>query len=64
MKVLKPLYKNETDEDIAYSCRCYCNVEAQNYSTGKQGAWWPGDCGCTCAAGNVTNHNKNSEVVG
>lgn len=64
LKVVAPMYKKEVTDDVAFSCRCYCNVQAQNHSTGKSGAWWPGDCGCACAPGNVRNHNSNSAVVG
>jgi len=58
MVVVNPLFRKDDKEDVAYNCRCICNVELGNKDDGKAWTWLPwNSCGCAC---NSTTANRTA----
>lgn len=61
MKRIDPLFKKVNEEDMAFNCNCYCNVEHDLHSEGKSWTWLPWNtCGCGCYG---TDNSKGNSAV-
>lgn len=64
IKVVNPVVVKSEGSDLAYNCKCVCNVSSNNQDSGSAWTWLPWNtCGFTCAPGNTANYNANKQAA-